>query len=98
MKSGIENIDLNLLLVFKHVFDCRSVSKAAEKLGRSQSMVSYDLTKLRRHFGDPLFTKTSTGVQPTKLACELAGPIAGGPRYGRALGGKGCSPKVLFSR
>lgn len=76
MKSGIENIDLNLLLVFKHVFDCRSVSKAAEKLGRSQSMVSYDLAKLRRHFGDPLFTKTSTGVQPTKLACELAGPIA----------------------
>ncbi len=76
MKSNTENIDLNLLLVFKQIFECKSVSKAAEKLGRSQSMVSYDLAKLRRHFGDPLFTKTAAGMQATQLANQLAGPIA----------------------
>lgn len=76
MKAGVESIDLNLLIVFKHIFECRSVSKAADRLGRSQSVMSYDLAKLRRHFGDPLFTKTASGMQPTKLAAELAGPIA----------------------
>ncbi len=49
----------------------RSVSQAAENLDLSQSGVSMNLAKLRRHFNDPLFVRTSAGMEPTPYALEL---------------------------
>lgn len=37
--------------------------------------MSIGLGKLRRHFGDPLFVRTSSGMDPTPLAQELGRPI-----------------------
>jgi DNA-binding transcriptional LysR family regulator len=37
----------------------------------SQSAISMTLAKLRRHFNDPLFVRTSTGMEPTPHAIEL---------------------------
>lgn len=60
--------DLNLLRVFVAVFDTRSVSRAAVKLGVSQASVSAALGRLRNEVGDPLFVRSAHGVLPTPHA------------------------------
>ena len=65
-------IDLNLFVVFDAVLRTGSVSRSAKALGVSQSAVSQALAKLREHFKDELFLKTSTGVAPTSTALSLA--------------------------
>jgi DNA-binding transcriptional LysR family regulator len=68
-------IDLNLLSVFQEVYRERQISAAAKRLGLSQSAVSNALARLRRSFGDELFVRTATGMQPTPLAAQMAEPI-----------------------
>lgn len=65
------NIDLKLLAVIGELHRTRSVSQAAERLELSQSTISMSLAKLRKHFNDPLFVRTSTGMEPTPHAKEL---------------------------
>jgi DNA-binding transcriptional LysR family regulator len=68
---GMTNIDLKLLAIVSELNKTRSVSQTAENLDLSQSAVSMSLAKLRRHFNDPLFVRTSTGMEPTPHAVEL---------------------------
>lgn len=68
-------MDLKLLGIFDEVYKTRSVSRAGEHLGIAQSSISIALARLRRHFGDPLFVRTSDGMQPTPHATSLIGPI-----------------------
>ncbi|MCA1855679.1 LysR family transcriptional regulator [Massilia oculi] len=68
-------IDLNLLAVFQEVYRERQISSAARRLGLSQSAVSNALARLRRAFGDELFVRTASGMQPTPLAAQMAEPI-----------------------
>lgn len=68
-------IDLNLLSVFQEVYRERQISSAARRLGLSQSAVSNALARLRRSFGDELFVRTASGMQPTPLAAQMAEPI-----------------------
>jgi DNA-binding transcriptional LysR family regulator len=67
----VTNIDLKLLAVIGELHRTRSVSQAAERLALSQSTISMSLAKLRRHFNDPLFVRTSAGMEPTPHATEL---------------------------
>lgn len=71
----MQNLDTRLLQVFDEIYKTRSVSRAADQLGLGQPIVSIALGKLRRHFGDPLFVRTSTGMEPTPLGEELVRPI-----------------------
>jgi DNA-binding transcriptional LysR family regulator len=64
-------LDVGWLGVFIEIHKTRSVSEAAERLGMAQARASGVLTKLRRHFGDRLFARTSTGVEPTPYAVEI---------------------------
>ncbi|XAH23544.1 LysR family transcriptional regulator [Xylophilus sp. GW821-FHT01B05] len=68
-------MDLKLLTIFDEVYKTRSVSRAGENLGMPQSSISIALARLRRHFGDPLFVRTSDGMQPTPHAIALVAPI-----------------------
>lgn len=68
------DFDLNLLPIAVALYDQRSVSRAAEKLGMSQPAVSAALAKLRKAIGDPLFVRTSRGMEPTPRAQTLVGP------------------------
>lgn len=68
------NLDFRLLRTFATIFDMRSVSKAALALDMSQSGLSTALARLRLHFNDPLFTKTSAGMEPTSRARTLIEP------------------------
>jgi DNA-binding transcriptional LysR family regulator len=67
----VKNIDLRVLAIVSELNRTRSVSQAAENLELSQSAVSMSLAKLRRHFNDPLFVRTSAGMEPTPHATEL---------------------------
>jgi len=64
-------IDIKLLQVLAEIFRTRSVSQAALNLGLSQPTVSFNLSKLREHYQDPLFVRTPQGMEPTHFAVEL---------------------------
>jgi DNA-binding transcriptional LysR family regulator len=67
-------IDLNLLPVVVALMDQGSVSGAARQLGMSQPAVSAALARLRDVFADPLFVRTSRGMEPTPRTLALIGP------------------------
>ncbi len=69
-------VDLNLLVVFQHLYNARRVSRVAEALGVTQPAVSNSLARLRKLFNDELFVRTSRGMLPTPMATELAEPVA----------------------
>jgi DNA-binding transcriptional LysR family regulator len=69
--------DLEWLLVFDGIFTTRSVSRTAERLGLAQATVSIALNKLRVHFDDKLFIRTSHGMEPTPRAQALHPQLAG---------------------
>lgn len=61
----MRNIDLKDLEILAAVYKTRNVSHASDKVGLSQPSISIRLGRLREHFRDPLFVRTSTGMQPT---------------------------------
>ncbi|WP_172723953.1 MULTISPECIES: LysR family transcriptional regulator [Neorhizobium] len=71
----INRLDLNLLRVFVSLYETRSVTLAAERLGLRQSSMSHSLGRLRTAFGDPLFVRSTVGMQPTPYAQKIAAPI-----------------------
>ncbi len=68
---NIYEVDGNLLRAFIVILDETSVSKAAIKLGVTQSAVSHMLRKLRHLIGDPLFVRSGQGLVPTETALSL---------------------------
>lgn len=76
---NIEDLDLNLLVVFRTVMRTGNISRAADALKQSQPAVSNAVARLRRHLGDPLFVRGPRGVTPTPYAAEVA------PRIDAAL-------------
>ncbi|MDF1721751.1 MAG: LysR family transcriptional regulator [Minwuia sp.] len=71
-------LNLNLLRIFVTVYETGHVTQAAEQLGMSQPAVSAGLSRLARHFGQPLFERVSNGVAPTVAADKLIDPIREG--------------------
>lgn len=72
---SLASLDIRLLHVFDEIYKTRSVSRAADQLGLGQPAVSIALGKLREHYDDPLFVRTSSGMDPTPLGEELVQPI-----------------------
>lgn len=79
MTSIIENdlrrFDLNLLLVFHALMQERHVTRAAERLFLGQPAVSGALKRLRAAFGDELFVRGRSGMEPTPRALVLSQQI-----------------------
>lgn len=89
---AIGSFDWNLLLAFEALLVERNVTRAARKIGLSQSATSHALARLRDQLGDALFTPTPQGMVPTKRALELEGPI----REAIALVRRSLSPAPPF--
>lgn len=68
-------IDGQMLRTFLEVLEESSVTKAAAKLGVTQSAVSHSLSKLRSFFGDPLFVRSGQTMMATEVAVSLKEPI-----------------------
>jgi len=61
-------VDAHDLRAFLALYTERSVTRAATRLGRTQSALSKQLAKLRDAFGDPLFMLIEQRMQPTPRA------------------------------
>ncbi|MET0240479.1 MAG: LysR family transcriptional regulator [Sphingobium sp.] len=72
------DLDLNLLRVFDALHELRSVTRAAGRLGLTQSAISHALGRLRTALDDPLFHRSAGGLQPTARALEIAPGIREG--------------------
>ena len=72
----LEDIDLNLLVVFNQLLVERRVSKVAENLGLTQPAVSNSLARLRKLLGEELFLRTPGGMEPTPFAEQLAESVS----------------------
>jgi DNA-binding transcriptional LysR family regulator len=72
----LSRIDLNLLISLQVLLEEKHVSRAAERLFITQPAMSKTLSRLRQVFDDPLFTRSSHGMQPTPRALELAGDLS----------------------
>lgn len=70
-KDVLKNLDLKVVAIISDLYTSRSVSTTAANLSIRQSTVSMALAKLRRHFEDPLFVRTSAGMEPTPRGAEL---------------------------
>jgi DNA-binding transcriptional LysR family regulator len=64
-------LHLDWLSVFVEIYKTQSVSRAAEALGLAQASASIVLKKLRLHFDDRLFSRTSSGMEPTPKAQRI---------------------------
>lgn len=69
--TSFKGLDLNLLLVFEALHQTRSVSRAGQRLGLSQSATSHALARLREACRDELFLRTTAGMTPTPLAHRI---------------------------
>ena len=68
----IEELDLTQIRLLAELSRSRSVSRAAQRIGVSQSAASHALAKLRKKVADPLFTRGQDGFQPTPFGACLA--------------------------
>ena len=71
------DISLRHLKALSLLLEVRSLTKAAEILDVNQPTVSKMLSRLREHFGDPLFVRVGLSMQPTPRALELNEPLRG---------------------
>ncbi len=69
-------MDLNLLVALDALVAERSVTRASQRVGLSQPAMSNALRRLRQALDDPVLVRSSQGMVPTRLATELAGPVA----------------------
>lgn len=73
--THLARLDLNLLVAFDALSTERHVTRAAARLGLSQSAMSHNLARLRDLFGDELFVRAEGGMQPTPRAQELSAEV-----------------------
>src|SRR6266542_270360 len=69
--ARLASFDLNLLVVFEVLLDERNVTRAARRLGLSQSAVSNALARLREALDDPVLVRAANGMVPTSRAVAL---------------------------
>jgi LysR family nod box-dependent transcriptional activator len=72
-----EQLDLNLLVALDILLEEQNITRSAERLHLSQSATSGILSRLRAFFEDDLLVQIGKKMQPTPLALELHGPVAG---------------------
>ncbi len=68
---NLRRFDLNLLVIFDVLMSEGSVTRAAQRLGRTQSAVSHALARLREQVDDPLMVKVGRRMEPSPFAQRL---------------------------
>lgn len=71
----ISKFDLNLLVAFDALMAERNVTRAAQRIGTSQSALSHNLGRMRALLSDELFVRSARGIEPTPRALELAATV-----------------------
>jgi len=76
--DNLHRVDLNLLVALDALARERSVTKAAERTGVTQSAMSHTLRRLRELFDDPLLVRGRGGMVLTPRAEALTVPLRSG--------------------
>jgi len=71
----LRRIDLNLLLTLHALLTEKHVTRAAQRLHKSQPAVSYALAQLREHFNDPLLLRRKGQMELTSRAHAVMRPL-----------------------
>jgi DNA-binding transcriptional LysR family regulator len=71
----LNQVDLNLFVVFETIYEKRNLTRAAEVLSISQPAVSNALARMRKTFNDQLFVSTPQGMVPTPVAQNIIGRV-----------------------
>jgi len=88
LPERLARLDLNLLVAFEALAREQNVTRAAERLGVTQSAMSHALRRLRELLGDPVLVRGSGGMVLTARAEALIVPLRGGlVSIDRALAG-----------
>jgi DNA-binding transcriptional LysR family regulator len=74
-RPGAADLDLNLLVALDALLGEANVTRAAARIGLSQSAMSHKLRRLRDQFDDPLLVATRGGMALTPYAEQLVGPL-----------------------
>jgi DNA-binding transcriptional LysR family regulator len=69
-------VDPSSLIALNVLLEERSVTRAARRLGITQSSMSHRLARLRDELGDPLFVRVGAALMPTPRALAIAEPLA----------------------
>jgi DNA-binding transcriptional LysR family regulator len=75
-RSRLLGVDLNLLLALDALLEERNVTRAARRVGLSQSAMSHALARLRGVTGDQLLVRTARELVLTPRAAALRAPVA----------------------
>lgn len=87
LSEVLGRVDLNLLVAFDVLVRERSVTRAAQRVGVTQSAMSHTLRRLRELLEDPLLVRGRGGMELTPRAEALVVPVRSGLlMLGRALG------------
>lgn len=70
-----ETVDPSHLFALHVLLEEGNVTRAAEKLGITQSSMSHRLARLRDALGDPLFVRQGQRLVPTQLATSIREPL-----------------------
>lgn len=73
--NSINGMDLNLLLTLQALLAERHITRAAERLHKSQPAISHALRHLRNIFGDPLLVRRGNHLDLTPRAAALIDPL-----------------------
>ncbi|WP_269857518.1 LysR family transcriptional regulator [Streptomyces sp. RPT161] len=65
------DLELRHLRALCAIADAGSLGRAARILGYSQQAISAQLGRIERYFGEPLFERNASGVQPTRCGVEV---------------------------
>ncbi|MEL6527861.1 MAG: LysR family transcriptional regulator, partial [Chloroflexota bacterium] len=71
----LEQIDLNLFVVFDAIYSERNLTRVSERLSVTQPAISNALARLRHSLNDQLFVRTPKGMKPTPLAETIVEPV-----------------------
>src|SRR5262245_1046992 len=67
----VPDFEFTEIRLIAELLERRKLSAAAVRVGSSQSGASHALARLRKRFGDPLFTRSARGFQPTPYGERL---------------------------
>lgn len=74
--SMLDTLDAANLLTLHVLIEERHVTRAARRLGITQSSMSHRLARLRHTLQDPLFVRSPQGILPTPRTQAIAQPLA----------------------
>jgi DNA-binding transcriptional LysR family regulator len=77
-ESNLSAVDLNLLVVLEALLSERHVTRAASRVGLSQSATSHALNRLRELYRDPLLVRSGKSMSLTPTAAALLPSLSRG--------------------